>query len=216
MDGWKTIFFLKWSLFSGQSFIFRWGFHVLPFVWIPVVAARCQHPLIVILGAYSRDKLVKEASFIFFPKDRWNLTLIHDTSPNEIFLEGQFFLLRFIHKFTLQKHAVFPHDVFHKFTNYLTSWGSPWKLLEEKISSDSNPYYKIKVSLRVGIWWNAWKKVQHVCLVFHFHLVWGENRELFQLSFKNIVPSRKLTYPTLGKGNSSTQNCLGNGYVSSC
>ena len=168
-------------------------------------------------GGLFKGQAGGEGSFLqFFPKDRWNLTLIHDTSPNEIFLEGPFFLLRFIHKFTLQKHGVFPHDVFHKFTNYLTSWGSPWKLLEEKISSDSNPYYKIKVSLRVGIWWNAWKKVQHVCLVFHFHLVWGENRELFQLSFKNIVPSRKLTYPTLGKGDSSTQNCLGNGYVSSC
>ena len=84
MDGWKTIVFLKWSLFSGHSFIFRWGFHVLPFVWIPVaIAARCQHPLIVILGAYSRDKLVvKEASFNFSPKigEIWHWsTILHQT-----------------------------------------------------------------------------------------------------------------------------------------
>ena len=32
---------------------------------------------------------------------------------------------------------------------------------------------------------------------------------------KPVIPSRELTYPTLGKGKSSTQKCLGRGYVGS-
>ena len=32
--------------------------------------------------------------------------------------------------------------------------------------------------------------------------------------FSGWLPSRELTYPTLGEGKSSTQNCLGKGYVS--
>ena len=53
---------------------------------------------------------------------------------------------------------------------------------------------------------------------FWMQLVFLETTQLPMVSLASFclrIPSRKLTYPNVGKGKSSTQKCLGTGYVSS-
>lgn len=126
MDGWKTIFFLKGSLFSGHSFIFRWGFHVLPFVWIPVViAARCIH-WSWSWGPIQGTSWWRKLPSFFSPKigEIWHWsTILHQTKFSYHFKRRSIFStqksftnfryknmlfspLKLLHKFTVKTHLL--------------------------------------------------------------------------------------------------------------
>ena len=168
-----------------------------------------------------RHKLVvKEASFNFSPKigEIWHWsTILHQTKFSYLFKRRSIFSTQIYSQIYATKTCCFPPWRFpqsHKLPHLL-------RFALEVVGRKNIQWFQSVLqnqgfsSGRDLVRWNAWKKSSIFALFFISILFEGKTRKFFQLSFKNIVPSRKWTYPTLGKGNSSTQNCLGKGYVSS-
>ena len=87
----------------------------------------------------------------------------------------------------------------HRYTASVDKWEN-MKFLFNSIHVESNHCYSSTTTIRFDL------RIQKTWRI-------SINRIYFWFDFAHI-PSRELTYPTFGKGKSSTQTCLFRGYVS--